>query len=351
MENIIIVKNVRGVLGSQKEKVIEEVASADILATSVGQQGLPHIIPNIAAGLLKRKVNLPLDIILAENLRNADQYVKAELKKYLPADYPIDKLVGLVETSIGKMVPIMPKADEEKDILQVFAEPYNTLILDKRAFKNKIPVVDGLAPKENMKAWVDGKSYIHNLGHATTAYIGYLYNPEFIYLYEALAVPLIKDFVRKTMLQSAEVLMSKYPGEFTLQHLVDHTDDLISRFENKALGDTIYRVGCDLQRKLGRNDRIVSVLMEAIDLNKPYDQILFSLICGFRFRAADESGKMFFRDMEFVNMLNEKGFDYVMEKICGLDIHQHQLIYQKAKHIFMNISKEYSNLLHVYTKK
>ncbi|NJK84846.1 MAG: hypothetical protein HC906_01560 [Bacteroidales bacterium] len=85
--------------------------------------------------------------------------------------------MGLVETSIGKMVPIMTSKDIEEDLLQVFAEPYNTLILDKNGFKNPIPDIRGLAPKVNMKAWVDRKSFIHNLGHAVAAYIGKLFCP------------------------------------------------------------------------------------------------------------------------------------------------------------------------------
>ena len=35
------------------------------------------------------------------------------------------------------------------------------------------PDVKGLAPKKNIKAWVDRKAFIHNLGHATAAYYGY----------------------------------------------------------------------------------------------------------------------------------------------------------------------------------
>src|SRR5690606_24195602 len=101
----------------------------------------------------------PLDIILAENMRSAAEFVKNELVKYLPEGFPVDSYVGLIETSIGKMVPIMPLAELEKDPLVIFAEPYNTLILDAKAFRNPIPDVAGLAPKSNIKAWVDRKAF------------------------------------------------------------------------------------------------------------------------------------------------------------------------------------------------
>ena len=195
-EEVLNIKNVRGVYSGNETEVIHEVATAGILAISVGLNGLEKIFLSLAKGLLERyktDADNPLDIIIAENMRNADLYFRTELQKLLPESYPFDKLVGLVETSIGKMVPIMQKKDLQDDILQIFAEPYNTLILNKKGFKNPIPEIKGLAPKENMKAWVDRKLFIHNLGHSATSYIGYVHNPGFIYLYEALTVSEIFD--------------------------------------------------------------------------------------------------------------------------------------------------------------
>ena len=137
-EETINVTNVCGVLVSDKEKVAEEVSTADVVATSVGNNALSHIIPLIAQGLIKRyskDKNLPLDIIIAENMRDAAEYFEKEIVKIVGNDYPLKKLVGLVETSIGKMVPIMSKKDIDEDILQVFAESYNNLILDKKGVK------------------------------------------------------------------------------------------------------------------------------------------------------------------------------------------------------------------------
>ena len=156
-----------------------------------------------------------------------------------------------------------------------------------------------MSPKENMKAWVDRKLFIHNLGHATTAYLGYLYNQEFIYLYEALAVPEVFNCVRDTMLQSANILMKLYPEEFTEKALTDHIDDLLSRFANKHLGDTIFRVGCDLTRKLGPEDRLIGVVRLARELQLPYDRILVSIACACRFMATDENGRRMTADQEF----------------------------------------------------
>ncbi|MBV5343460.1 mannitol-1-phosphate 5-dehydrogenase, partial [bacterium] len=203
----------------------------------------------------------------------------------------------------------MLKKDMEADVLQVFAEPYNNLILDKKAFKNPIPDIAGLSPKENMKAWVDRKLFIHNLGHATTAYLGFKQNQQFVYLYEALAVPEIKNTVRETMLQAASILLKKYPDEFTLEALTEHSDDLISRFQNRALGDTIYRVGCDLKRKLSAEDRLAGAIHLALDLKMPYDKILDTFIAGCSFKAPDESGNRLNHDVYFSEKFEKNGTD------------------------------------------
>ncbi|MDD4645155.1 MAG: hypothetical protein PHY99_04125 [Bacteroidales bacterium] len=334
-DQVLDITHVRGVYADDVCTVEREVATAGIVSVSVGQHGLSTVFPLLAKGLMKRyetDSQMPLDIIIAENMRDADSFFRTELKKLTGQAYPFDHLVGLVETSIGKMVPIMLKQDMEEDILQVFAEPYNTLILDKKAFKNPIPDIQGLSPKENMKAWVDRKLFIHNLGHASASYIGHLYNPGFVYLYEVLAVPGIRETVRETMLQSAAILLKKYPGEFTEESLTGHIDDLISRFRNKALGDTVFRVGCDLPRKLGPEDRLVGAVKAAISLGLPYDKILHALVCGFHFRATDESGNLYPEDARFIQFY-QQGTDHVLTGICGFDPTRENELYHEVRAI------------------
>ena len=320
---IIRVSNVRGVPGNEVDKVAEELSVCDIAAVSVGQKGLPQVIATLAKGLILRQKKYgrkPLDIILAENMHNADQYVKDILSGIMGNDYPVDELVGLIETSIGKMVPIMPREEQEKDLLLVYAEPYDTLILDKKAFKNPIPDVKGLSPKENIKAWVDCKSHIHNFGHAAAAYAGYKTDPSVQYLADVLEIPSVKRFTRCAMLQNADILIRKYPCEFSIAGLTDHIDDLLTRFGNRALGDTVFRVGCDLKRKLHRNDRILGPLINGLQTRCRVDKILLTFTYGLRFGAKDENGNMFPGDMEFSKTLSEKGLTHVLTNICGLSL-------------------------------
>ncbi|MDP3443858.1 MAG: mannitol-1-phosphate 5-dehydrogenase, partial [Ignavibacteria bacterium] len=111
-EEIINITSVRGVFADDGPSVAFEIATARLVAVSVGLHGLNKIFPLLANGLLERYAiddGLALDIIIAENMRNSDTFFREELMKLVPPDYPFERLVGLVETSIGKMVPIMQK--------------------------------------------------------------------------------------------------------------------------------------------------------------------------------------------------------------------------------------------------
>jgi mannitol-1-phosphate 5-dehydrogenase len=139
-----------------------------------------------------------------------------------------------------------------------------------------------------------------------------------IYPWQALKIPVIFDFVRDTMLQAADILTAVYPEEFSIDSLSEHINDLLFRFGNKYLGDTIFRVGCDLFRKLGPEDRIVGGIRMAQKMKMPYDKILYILVCACHFRATDEEGKMLEEDVEFVS-LYEKGLKSVLTSVCGFD--------------------------------
>jgi len=106
-DEIILIENVRAVDGYDKEAVIREMVDADITATAVGKYALPQIVPVIAQGLqlrYEKRGKNPLDIIIAENIRSGADHLRKELKNFIPEEYPFDELVGLIESSIGKMV-------------------------------------------------------------------------------------------------------------------------------------------------------------------------------------------------------------------------------------------------------
>jgi len=324
-DEIILIENIRAINGYDKEAVIREIVDTDILATAVGKNALPQIVPVIAQGLQwrdeKRRKN-PLDIIIAENFRNVADYLRKELKSLLPLEYPFDELVGLIESSIGKMVPLMKEEDKKKDLLWIFAEPYNTLIVDKKGFKTPLPQIRDLRAVENIKAYVDRKLFIHNLGHSAAAYLGYQYDSKMTYIYEALELPEIYKIVREGMKQSAVALNEAYPKDLALQDLQNHIDDLLFRFQNKSLRDTIFRVGRDLYRKLDKNERLVGSMLLAQKQNVPYHKIKKVFYAALNFKAKDQKGEMYPLDKIFFQREYPRGLKHILKNVCHLSSHQ-----------------------------
>ena len=332
-DQCMAIKNISAIDISHTAEVREAIRETDIMAVSVGKTALPDIAAVIAHGLMDRAERYPgkvLDIILAENMRSTDLYFREKLKEHLPSSYPIEDLVGLVETSIGKMVPIMKAEDLEVDPLQVFAEPYNTLILDRKGFLGEIPQIEEFALKDNIKAWVDRKAFIHNLGHASAAYFGYYLLPDSKYMHEVLADKRVIKFTRRVMQEAGGLLRAFYPDEFRDKDITDHINDLLCRFQNRNLGDTIFRVGSDLQRKLGPDDRFMATIRLAMKKRVPYGMILESMAMGFFFKAKDENEQMFPGDINFQKGVSEN-LDEVLEQICGLQASSDFLLISQLK--------------------
>ncbi len=317
----IWVEHVRGVDGRDRDACARELATCRLCGTSVGVNAVPHILPTLAAGLVARHEagNGPLDVIIAENIHGAARMFRDGLLTHLPAGFPLDDMVGLVETSIGKMVPIMSEEHRQQDPLLVYAEAYNTLICDARGFRNPIPDVAGLEPHENMRAYVDRKLFVHNLGHACCAYFSFVVDPRVVYLWEAMENPRIAEGARRAMWESARALIAAYPDEFNETVLAEHIEDLLRRNRNRALGDTIYRIGRDLPRKLSREDRLIGGML--FDLANGVGDPVFTahgVAAGFRFFALDERGQPFGPDVSFAEEDLPLGIEHVLREVCGL---------------------------------
>jgi len=241
--------------------------------------------------------------------------VRENLLSCLPEGFPIDESVGLIETSIGKMVPIMKEEDLLKDPLAVFAEPYNNLIVDKKGFLGSIPQFRDIEAVDNIAAYVDRKLFIHNLGHASAAYLGFGYNEKFTYIWEALEEPSVYKDVLSAMKEAAAAMLCEYPRVFSEETLDSHIEDLLNRFQNRALGDTIFRVGRDLNRKLDPEDRIIGAIKLAKKHGVSYENILSVLRAACSFKACNEKGQLFEKDKKFHKKYNLLSADILMRDL------------------------------------
>jgi mannitol-1-phosphate 5-dehydrogenase len=316
----MVIRGVRGVDARDADAVVAEIVRADIAGTAVGSGVLPRLYPVLARAVEARAARgrPPLDVILCENLRNAAAAVREGLAALLPEWFPLDGALGLVETSVGKMVPLMSESDRARDPLLVYAEAYNTLICDAAGFRNGVPPVPGLDAKARMAPYVDRKLFVHNLGHAAAAYIGNVQCPDARLLWEVVDDPVLRAAAREAMSEGGRALMAEYPGEFTHQGIDDHIDDLLRRFGNRALGDTIYRVGRDLPRKLARDDRLVGALLLGHRHGVAMDATALAAACALHFGATDEDGSPFADDAAVVERARSEGPEATLSALANL---------------------------------
>ena len=251
------IENVTAVNGNDVEAASDVIARCDVLATAVGARILKFIVPNIVIGLRKRwAMNRgPLNIIICENLMDANKVLEGMIKEYLTdaEKARFDETVGLVEASIGRMVPVQTEEMKDGEPLRVCVERYGYLPVDKDAFKGEIPEIRNMVPFAPFDFYIKRKLYIHNMGHATCAYLGDLLGLQ--YIYESIAVADVRIIVQNAMLESAMAISKKYG--VNLNDILLHITDLVYRFTNAALKDTCQRVGGDPARKLSPADRMI----------------------------------------------------------------------------------------------
>ena len=253
----IEVEHVRAVNGNDREAAAEAIAEADVMATAVGVNVLKFIVPNLAEGIRRRRARQggPLNIIICENLVDANRVLEKLLKAELTKEEAawLDENIGLVEASIGRMVPVQTEEMKAGNPLRVCVERYGFLPVDKAAFRGEIPEIKNMVPYEPFDYYIRRKLYVHNMGHAVCAYLGLYTHRE--YIYEAIEDSCIQNIVQNAMLESALALSKAY--QMPVELLVRHFQDLLSRFKNQALKDTCARVGGDPKRKLSHTDRLI----------------------------------------------------------------------------------------------
>ena len=166
---------VRAVNGLDQNAVACEIAQAEIMATAVGVNILPRIAENIAAGIRLRmeQGKGPLNIIICENLINADEYLKELIERYLsePEQAYFHENIGLLEASVGRMVPLLSREQVEKDPTRVVAEPYDKLPVKSDFIKGELPKIEGVIPFSPFEFYIERKLFIHNMAHAVCAYM------------------------------------------------------------------------------------------------------------------------------------------------------------------------------------
>ena len=178
--------------------------------------------------------------------------------------------------------------------------------------------------------YIERKLYIHNMGHSMTAYLGNLKGYE--YIWQAIEDPEIERIVVRGMVSSALALSIRYNVPF--KALYEHVEDLLYRFTNKKLGDTVFRVGRDLNRKLSPEDRLVGAMKSCNEAGVSPVYLQLAIAAAMKFQHDEVSEKPKDEILTGIAGLSKDSADYkqimefaeLLEKEDGLST-----AYTKAK--------------------
>jgi len=311
---VLTIENVRAVHGRDTEAVAEAVAACDLASTAVGVRALPHVVPALAAGLARRARGSGerLDIVVCENLLDAAATLRKMLLDALdePGRTFVGERVGFVSTVVSRMVPVVPDEVRARDPLYVAVEAYATLPVDATAFVGTAPAIRGFLPVPNIAAHEERKLFCHNCGHALCAYFGYPRG--FRLIADAITDPAVRLAVLAGLAETGQALVAKH-GFDSAEH-VAHMQDLLSRFANRALGDTVARVARDPIRKLGRHDRLVGAAQLCLDQHVEPTVILRGVRAALAYDNPEDP-----QAVRLQEMLGRDGPDAVLRTVCGLE--------------------------------
>jgi mannitol-1-phosphate 5-dehydrogenase len=301
-------------LAGDADAVAQAVAAAGIAATAVGVRALPFVAPVLAAGITQRAaagVDTPLNIIVCENLKDAAATLRGTVEQHLPVSlHPyLHSHIGFVDTVIGRMVPPLTPELRAADPTLILVEPYKVLPVDRSAWLGPAPQIVGLELCDNFPAYTARKLYIHNCGHAVLAYLGHLAGHE--YGYQALVDPAIRPWFEAALAESKAGIVAAHGVDPAW--LDAHIVDLTHRFANRALGDTVLRLGRDPLRKLGPDDRLIGAARLAERAGVTPDALSRAIAAAYHFDDPRDPLAAILQER-----LAIEGFDAVLAAVSGI---------------------------------
>lgn len=307
------ITNIKALHISDTDEVAMALAQAEVACTAVGVTAMTAIAPLIAAGIelrSKQGNQTPLNFLICENQLHADQLLREAVRSCMHPDTQpfLDEFVGFAQCVVSRMVPIA--TDEERQSLNVRAEAYKQLPVDKAALKGDPLQVIGLQPVDNFEAYIERKLFVHNASHAILAYLGALKGYE--YGYEALADPVIHAQLNAAILPILDALEIKH--RFSRQTLRDHWDDLLNRYQNRDLGDTVFRLARDPLRKLRPDDRLIGAALLIQEYGLDIAPISFAIAAALRFDDTRDPSAVKLKEM-----ITTQDIDSVLQSLCGLE--------------------------------
>lgn len=278
------VDNFRAVNSNTEEnRLVEEIATADIVTTAVGPHILKFVAPVIAKGIAARADDsAPLQVMACENAINATDILREAIEgSWDSAAGPLAERAVFANTAVDRIVP----NQEPGQGLDVTVETFYEWVIDRTPFGDNAPVIPGALFVDRLGPYIERKLFTVNTGHATTAYFGYQAGLEKIS--DAMADPQVAADVRAVLEETKQLLVDKHGFDAGEQEA--YVQKILGRFTNPYLPDTVNRVGRAPLRKLSRHERFIGPAAELAERGTRPEALLKAIASALRFDDAADT--------------------------------------------------------------
>lgn len=272
------VDNFRAVNSNTEEnRLVEEIATADIVTTAVGPHILKFVAPVIAKGIAERAAgSAPLQVMACENAINATDILRESIAaSWDSAAGSLADRAVFANTAVDRIVP----NQEPGQGLDVTVETFYEWVIDRTPFGENAPVIPGAMFVDQLGPYIERKLFTVNTGHASAAYFGYEAGMEKIS--EAMADPSVAANVRAVLEETKQLLVDKHGFDAGEQEA--YVQKILGRFTNPHLPDTVNRVGRAPLRKLSRNERFIGPAAELAERGTTPEGLLNAIASALRF--------------------------------------------------------------------
>jgi len=295
----------------EMEKVIQEIASADVVTCAVGPNILKFVAEPVAKAIDARTLDYPIAVIACENAINATTtwrgFIEAKLSEETKKN--IDTKARFANSAIDRIVPQQP----ENAGLDVVIEKFHEWCVEQKPFENggKKPDVKGIHYVDDLEPYIERKLFTVNTSHATAAYYGH--QNKIAYIHEVLENKKLHDTVRDAVKETANLIVKKHGVSTSEQN--DYVEQIIKRISNPVLKDNVERVGRAPLRKLSRKERFIGPAAQLAERGESYQALLGAVEQAYRFQNVEGDEESF----ELAKILKEHTPEEVVTKVNGIE--------------------------------
>jgi len=288
-ENSTTIDNYRAINSKKEEgKVVEEIATADLVTCAVGPNILKFIAPVIAKGIEERKKDTPLSVIACENAIGATDTLRKFIEEKLSDSTKsnIQDKARFANSAIDRIVPMQ----DENAGLDVKIEKFYEWCVESKPFAPaNPPPIHGVHYVEDLSPYIERKLFTVNTGHATAAYYGYNRGKQ--YVHDVLEDKELHEIVQNTLKETAHLIVNKH--EIDAKDQEEYVQKIVRRISNKVLKDNVERVGRAPLRKLSRNERFIAPAAHLAEMGAKYDCLLGGIEMTLRFQNVEGDDESF----------------------------------------------------------